>query len=162
MPLIITGGQEETVFIIASISVVTLMTIAVCQEKEIPLESSKETSKRQGLWKTYKRYVSSILQMPKKLKVLCLQSICFWFCVHCTSLFISDFVGQAVFDGDPCAEENSEQLNDYNRGVRFGSFAMASMTLTIALTSSLLGKFLNFVSKSSIVFLQGVVSTVHV
>ena len=124
------------------------MTIAVCQERETPLKTSSEYSaKCRGLWKNYVRYALSILQMPKRLKILCFESILLWLCVHSCTLFVSDFAGQVVFEGNPNAGTTSKDLRNYDRGVRFGSLAMATMTLTIAITAPLLQKVLGFVSE---------------
>ena len=38
----------------------------------------------------------------------------------CYSLYFTDFVGEAVFEGDPTAAPGSEKRRLYDQGVQFG------------------------------------------
>ncbi|CAG9136058.1 unnamed protein product [Plutella xylostella] len=46
-------------------------------------------------------YLRSIVQMPASLRVLCLTNLFCWMAHVCYSLYFTDFVGEAVFGGDP-------------------------------------------------------------
>jgi len=39
--------------------------------------------------------------MPKSLRILCLTNLFCWSSHVCYSLYFTDFVGEAVFNGDP-------------------------------------------------------------
>ena len=42
----------------------------------------------------------------------------------CYSLYFTDFVGEAVFGGDPSAAPGSEKRRLYDQGVQFGCWGM--------------------------------------
>lgn len=46
-------------------------------------------------------YLQSIIYMPNSLKILCLTNLFCWMAHVCYSLYFTDFVGEAVFKGDP-------------------------------------------------------------
>jgi solute carrier family 45 protein 1/2/4 len=48
-----------------------------------------------------RQYLMSIIQMPKSMKMLCLTNLFCWMSLVCYSLYFTDFVGEAVFGGDP-------------------------------------------------------------
>ena len=48
-----------------------------------------------------KQYLLSIVYMPYSLKILCLTNLFCWMSLVCYSLYFTDFVGEAVFGGDP-------------------------------------------------------------
>lgn len=51
-----------------------------------------------------KTYLLSIVRMPKSLIILCVTNLFSWMSLVCYSLYFTDFVGQAVFSGDPSAQ----------------------------------------------------------
>ena len=46
-------------------------------------------------------YLQSIIYMPQSMKILCLTNLFCWMSLVCYSLYFTDFVGEAVFGGDP-------------------------------------------------------------
>lgn len=46
-------------------------------------------------------YLKSIIHMPKSLQILCLTNLFCWMAHVCYSLYFTDFVGEAVFGGNP-------------------------------------------------------------
>jgi solute carrier family 45 protein 3 len=66
----------------------------------------------------------NLSNVPFVLRRLALANFCSWTAVMGFNLFFSDFVGQAVFGGDPSAPEDSELRQLYDRGVRVGSFGL--------------------------------------
>ena len=89
---------------------------------------------------TLKTYLSSIIRMPRCLWVLCLVNLFCWMSLVCYSLYFTDFVGQAVFMGDPQAPPGSRAHNDYDDGVRLGSFGMSLYSLSCSVYSLLIEK----------------------
>lgn len=79
-----------------------------------------------------KTYFVSIIRMPRSLFVLCLTHLFCWMALICYSLYFTDFVGQAVYGGDPKAPKMSQYHQLYNDGVRLGSFGMALYSLSCA------------------------------
>jgi len=66
----------------------------------------------------------NLSNVPFVLRRLALANFCSWTAVMGFNLFFSDFVGQAVYGGNPSAKEGSELRNLYDRGVRVGSFGL--------------------------------------
>ncbi|XP_061168874.1 proton-associated sugar transporter A-like [Saccostrea echinata] len=87
-----------------------------------------------------KTYLVSIIRMPKSLFVLCVTNLFCWMSLVCYSLYFTDFVGQAVFRGDPKAPRLSHLHKLYNDGVRLGSFGMALYSLSCAFYSMFIEK----------------------
>ena len=79
---------------------------------------------------TLKTYLMSIVRMPRSLMWLCLTNLFSWMSLLCYSLYFTDFVGQAVYMGNPSAPHGSDSKNQYNAGVRMGSFGMAMYSLS--------------------------------
>ena len=52
---------------------------------------------------TFTNYLWTIIYMPMSLRVLCLTNLFCWMSLVCYSLYFTDFVGEAVFKGDPSA-----------------------------------------------------------
>lgn len=50
---------------------------------------------------TIAEYLYSILYMPHSMRMVCLTNLCCWMAHVCYSLYFTDFVGEAVFGGDP-------------------------------------------------------------
>ena len=50
---------------------------------------------------TLTNYLLTIIYMPNSLRVLCLTNLFCWMSLVCYSLYFTDFVGEAVFHGDP-------------------------------------------------------------
>ncbi|XP_041347296.1 proton-associated sugar transporter A-like [Gigantopelta aegis] len=84
---------------------------------------------------TLKTYLTSIIKMPREMLVLCLTNLFCWMSLLCYSLYFTDFVGQSVFGGDPRAPTGSDAHNQYDDGVRLGSFGMSLYSLSCALYS---------------------------
>ena len=47
------------------------------------------------------KYLKSIVIMPKSMRLLCLTNLITWMAHLCYCLYFTDFVGEAVFGGDP-------------------------------------------------------------
>lgn len=52
---------------------------------------------------TLREYLLSILYMPHSMRMLCLTNLFCWMAHVCYSLYFTDFVGEAVYGGDPKA-----------------------------------------------------------
>lgn len=64
--------------------------------------------------------------------MVCLTNLFCWMAHVCYSLYFTDFVGEAVFGGDPKAPAGSYQQMAYEEGVRFGCWGMAMYSLSCA------------------------------
>ncbi|GAB0087533.1 proton-associated sugar transporter A [Sergentomyia squamirostris] len=87
-------------------------------------------------------YLLSILYMPYSLRILCLTNFFCWSAHVCYSLYFTDFVGEAVFNGDPKALENDPKRMQYEDGVRFGCWGMAMYSLSCACYSFIIEKLI--------------------
>ncbi|XP_022095831.1 membrane-associated transporter protein-like [Acanthaster planci] len=88
-------------------------------------------------------YLLSIVFMPWSLRILCLTHLLGWMSLLCYSLYFTDFVGQAVYGGDPTAAPASVERLRYADGVRMGSFAMAMYSITCSICSYNVDRLIN-------------------
>lgn len=87
-------------------------------------------------------YLMSIVFMPKSLRLICLTNLFCWMAHVCYSLYFTDFVGEAVFNGDPTALEGDIKFTLYEEGVRFGCWGMAMYSLSCACYSSIIERLI--------------------
>lgn len=81
---------------------------------------------------TLAHYLLSILHMPHSMRMICLTNLFCWMSHVCYSLYFTDFVGEAVFGGDPAAMPGTRAQMLYEEGVRFGCWGMAMYSLSCA------------------------------
>ncbi|NXJ70182.1 S45A1 protein, partial [Rostratula benghalensis] len=104
---------------------------------ESELNGSGETSE-QPL--SVKVLCSTICQMPKALRNLCINHFLGWLSFEGMLLFYTDFMGEVVFQGDPKAPHNSDEYQKYNAGVTMGCWGMCIYAFSAAFYSALLEK----------------------
>ncbi|KAK7080404.1 hypothetical protein SK128_024266 [Halocaridina rubra] len=109
---------------------------AVIEEKGAP--EGDETAAVPGV--TLRQYLLSIVYMPKSLRILCLTNLFCWSSLVCYSLYFTDFVGEAVFGGDPLAPDGTPKKDLYEEGVRFGCWGMALYSLSCSVYSFVIEK----------------------
>lgn len=88
------------------------------------------------------KYLMSIVLMPHSLRMVCLTNLFCWMAHVCYSLYFTDFVGEAVFFGDPKAPEGTVEYLRYEEGVRFGCWGMAMYSLSCACYSVIIEKLI--------------------
>ncbi|CAF0868404.1 unnamed protein product [Adineta ricciae] len=84
---------------------------------------------------SYFDYIRSIIYMPSSLRWLCLTNFFCWMALVSYSLFFTDFVGQAVFGGNPKLARDHPLRLLYNEGVRFGSWGMSIYSISCSIYS---------------------------
>lgn len=89
-----------------------------------------------------KTYLMSIVFMPHSLRMVCLTNLFCWMAHVCYSLYFTDFVGEAVFGGNPKALDGTEEYINYEEGVRFGCWGMAMYSLSCACYSLVIEKLI--------------------
>ncbi|KAF5300445.1 hypothetical protein FQA39_LY02244 [Lamprigera yunnana] len=87
-------------------------------------------------------YLKSIIYMPYSLRILCLTNLFCWMAHVCYSLYFTDFVGEAVFNGDPLGPEGSVERELYEEGIRFGCWGMSMYSLSCACYSIVIEKLI--------------------
>ncbi|XP_030747732.1 proton-associated sugar transporter A [Sitophilus oryzae] len=90
-----------------------------------------------------RHYLKSIIYMPRSIRMLCLTNLVCWMAHVCYSLYFTDFVGEAVFDGDPLAPEFTESRERYEAGVRFGCWGMSMYSLSCACYSTIIERLIS-------------------
>lgn len=91
---------------------------------------------------SFTQYLMSIVLMPHSLRMVCLTNLFCWMAHVCYSLYFTDFVGEAVFYGDPKAPEGSIRYTLYTEGVRFGCWGMAMYSLSCACYSTVIERII--------------------
>ncbi|KAK3101626.1 hypothetical protein FSP39_004984 [Pinctada imbricata] len=74
--------------------------------------------------------IKNLFDVPIVLQKLALANFFSWTAVMGFNLFFTDFVGQAVYEGSPNAEENSYLRMRYDEGVRMGSWGLLFHCIT--------------------------------
>lgn len=74
-------------------------------------------------------YLKSIISMPYSLRILCITNLFCWMSHVTFCLYFTDFVGQAVFAGNPSAPPDSIQYKLYEEGIRFGCSALCGYSI---------------------------------
>lgn len=90
------------------------------------------------------QYLKSIVIMPKSMRILSLTNLLCWMGHVCYCLYFTDFVGEAVFHGDPSAPKGSAEYNLYDDGVRFGCWGMSVYALSCSIYSMTVEKLMNW------------------
>ena len=77
-----------------------------------------------------------LFSVPYVLRGLALANFCSWTAVMSFNLFYTDFVGQAVYGGDPNAADDSPAQRLYDEGVRSGSWGLLFHCVFSALSAA--------------------------
>ena len=85
--------------------------------------------------------IRSLTSIPFVLRRLALANFCSWTAIMGFNLFYTDFVGQAVYGGDPGAPEGSDLRNLYDHGVRIGSFGLLLHCINSAIYAGIVERF---------------------
>ncbi|KAK0172880.1 hypothetical protein PV328_006146 [Microctonus aethiopoides] len=87
-------------------------------------------------------YLLSILYMPYSVRMVCLTNLFCWMAHVCYSLYFTDFVGEAVYGGNPQAPDGTKERELYESGVRFGCWGMSMYSLSCACYSLVIEKLI--------------------
>ncbi|KAG7211809.1 hypothetical protein KM043_011040 [Ampulex compressa] len=91
---------------------------------------------------TLREYLLSIVYMPHSLRMVCLTNLFCWMAHVCYSLYFTDFVGEAVYGGNPQAPDGSKERELYESGVRFGCWGMSMYSLSCSCYSLIIEKLI--------------------
>lgn len=103
------------------------------QASPMPVEEGELTADASVA--TLTNYLWTIIYMPNSLRVLCLTNLFCWMSLVCYSLYFTDFVGEAVFRGNPSSPPGSKERQLYDEGVQFGCWGMALYSLSCSIYS---------------------------
>ncbi|KAH8343525.1 hypothetical protein KR059_011987 [Drosophila kikkawai] len=103
-----------------------------------------------------KSYLKSIFIMPYSMRMLALTNLFCWMGHVTYCLYFTDFVGEAVFHGDPTAPPNSEAAQNYEEGVRFGCWGMAIYAFSCSIYSLSVTKLMKWFGTKA-VYISGMI-----
>ncbi|XP_054089289.1 proton-associated sugar transporter A [Zeugodacus cucurbitae] len=104
---------------------------------------------------TLAKYLKSIFVMPKSMRILALTNLLCWMGHVTYCLYFTDFVGEAVFNGDPTALPGTEAAQLYEAGVRFGCWGMSVYALSCSIYSITVTK-LRKLFGTKVVYITGI------
>ena len=81
-------------------------------------------------------FVQNLFTIPYILRKLALALFCSWSAIMSFNLFFTDFVGQAIYGGNPNGPEDSLLRTRYDSGVRTGSWGLLFHCITSAIYAS--------------------------
>ncbi|GAB0087876.1 proton-associated sugar transporter A-like [Sergentomyia squamirostris] len=147
------GDNISAVYAIVTILFVIFVTVTLTTFREIPLtllenndlpcpfqNTSRESQvmERERRKVSFVTYMKSIIRMPSSIKILCITGLLGWMSDVCYSCYFTDFVGEAVFRGDPSSESQSEEYALYESGIRFGCWGLSIYALSCIIYSMIL------------------------
>ncbi|XP_020816675.1 proton-associated sugar transporter A [Drosophila serrata] len=118
--------------------------------QDVELQSSAEAPV------SLKSYLKSIFIMPYSMRMLALTNLFCWMGHVTYCLYFTDFVGEAVFHGDPMAPPNSEAAQNYEEGVRFGCWGMAIYAFSCSIYSLSVTKLMKWFGTKA-VYISGMI-----
>ncbi|KAH8302945.1 hypothetical protein KR044_012389 [Drosophila immigrans] len=101
-------------------------------------------------------YLKSIFIMPYSMRMLALTNLFCWMGHVTYCLYFTDFVGEAVFHGDPTAPPMSEKLQLYEEGVRFGCWGMSIYAFSCSIYSLSVTKLMKWFGTKA-VYISGMI-----
>ncbi|EDW68501.1 membrane-associated transporter protein [Drosophila virilis] len=101
-------------------------------------------------------YLKSIFIMPHSMRMLALTNLFCWMGHVTYCLYFTDFVGEAVFHGDPTAPPNSAPLQLYEEGVRFGCWGMSIYAFSCSIYSMSVTKLMKWFGTKA-VYISGMI-----
>lgn len=105
-----------------------------------------------SLWK-------SVLPASIVLRRLSLAHFFSWSALMAFNLFYTDFMGQAVYGGNPNAPEDSNERALYDEGIRMGSWGLLLHCITSAIYASFIER-ITYKAGSKVTYLAGIISFV--
>ena len=87
--------------------------------------------------------IQRLCEVPYVLRYLALAHFCSWTAIMGFNLFYTDYVGNAVYQGNPNAPEDSYLRNRFDEGVRMGSWGLLLHCITSATYALLIEKFVD-------------------
>ncbi|XP_046561467.1 solute carrier family 45 member 3-like [Haliotis rubra] len=85
-----------------------------------------------GIFSLLPQQLKQVFDVPIVLRYLTIAHFCSWTALMGFNLYFTDFVGQAVYNGNPNAPEGSPNENLYDEGVRMGSWGLLLHCITSA------------------------------
>lgn len=111
---------------------VTVITTCVFT-KEKPLQESALTGKTRP--PIFSKIFGLIRHLPLRLSRICVVQFFSWFAWFAFLIYITNWVGLVVNNGDPQADHDSDAYKRYVDGVQMGSFGLAFYAIFSAVTS---------------------------
>lgn len=90
-------------------------------------------------------YLKSIFIMPYSMRMLALTNLFCWMGHVTYCLYFTDFVGEAVFHGNPTAAPDSNEFLLYEQGVRFGCWGMSIYAFSCSIYSMSVTKLMKWI-----------------
>lgn len=90
-------------------------------------------------------YLKSIFIMPYSMRMLALTNLFCWMGHVTYCLYFTDFVGEAVFHGNPTAPADSQEFLLYEQGVRFGCWGMSIYAFSCSIYSMSVTKLMKWI-----------------
>lgn len=109
-------------------------------EEEEDIEDENTDSEDQSVG--FRTLIKSLTNMPKELFYLMMTEFVGWQAYFSTMLFLTDFIGTALYKGDPTSAVTSIEFKNYNTGVKMGCWCLLSGQLSGTIFAFVLEKFL--------------------
>lgn len=141
------GTQYRALFTISMIVLATCLSVTLLSTAETVLPT-------RGIENPFKTIYVGINNMPPVVSRVCAVQFFSWIGWFTFILFITDWVGEAVFKGDPYAEEGTPTRAAFDSGVRHGALALSWNAAVTMVMSVILPKLVNLVGIKVVFFMS--------
>jgi len=142
------GTQYRALFTISMAVLAICLTITLLTIKETP----PITNERIG--NPFETIYYGIKHMPPVVSRVCVVQFFSWIAWFTFILFITDWVGEDVFGGNPFAPEGSASRAAYDNGVRHGALALSLNAVVTIIMSVVLSKIVESIGYRPVYFVS--------
>jgi len=114
------------------VTLCVLITVIFTHEVSKQIEPNQPQSSKN----TFITIIKGILKMSSPMVRICAVQFFAWFAWFTFLLFITTWVGETIFHGDPSAPSHSPSLETFREGVRFGALGL-TVFAAVTMVSSL-------------------------
>lgn len=148
------GDEMQILFVIATVIFFVCLTLTINSIKEnkdeIKMINETKIEEEESLL-SYQpatlmlidQITNSFTNLSKELVRLLVVQVVGWIALFSVQFFLTDFIAQSIYNGDPTGSKNSLELALYNQGVKIGSLCLVSFALSSVASAIILEKYMN-------------------
>jgi solute carrier family 45 protein 1/2/4 len=146
-------SQYQALFTLSMIVLTVCLVITLTSIKEVPPPNIP------GIENPFKMILKKMGQsnMPPAVTRVCVVQFFSWIAWFTFLLFITTWVGEDVFGGDPTAEAGTDLRTKFNDGVQYGSRALSYQALLTMVMSLVLPKIVRFTGYRFVYFVSNMI-----
>jgi len=156
------GTDLRALFTVAMVVLLICVTITITITKETPRLPSPQDYAEEPIEKEnpFVSIIKGVMTMPKPMRRVCLVQFFSWIAWFTFILYITTWVGENVYRGNPDAPEESEERKLFDDGVRAGAFGLTLNAAVTMISSVILPKVIDKVGIKPVYFISQIILSV--